>query len=204
MPDFGAYQNEIYLAGASGHPPSFPMRFDELEAKAHAAMPASLVSYVAGGRGDERTQEANVAAFDEWGLWPRIVRRRQAARLVNRAFRHAAAVALVHESDRCHRALRPGRPWRSGDRTRRRADRRAHGRLDAVGRFARGGRRRVQNDAGILPALHSNRPRAGGKPCGARRAGRFQGDRRDARHLGGRMAPAISPLPTSRNCAAIA
>ena len=72
MPDFGAYQNEIYLAGVSGHPPSFPMRFDELEAKAHAAMPASLVSYVAGGCGDERTQEANVEAFDKWGLWPRM------------------------------------------------------------------------------------------------------------------------------------
>ena len=72
MPDFGAYQNEIYLAGLSGHLPSFPMRFDELEAKAHAAMPASLVSYVAGGCGDERTQEANVEAFDKWGLWPRM------------------------------------------------------------------------------------------------------------------------------------
>jgi lactate 2-monooxygenase len=72
MPDFGAYQNEIYLAGLSGRLPSFPMRFDELEAKAHAAMPASLVSYVAGGCGDERTQEANVEAFDKWGLWPRM------------------------------------------------------------------------------------------------------------------------------------
>jgi lactate 2-monooxygenase len=72
MPDFGAYQNEIYLAGLSGLLPSFPVRFDELEAKAHAAMPASLVSYVAGGCGDERTQEANVEAFDKWGLWPRM------------------------------------------------------------------------------------------------------------------------------------
>ncbi len=72
MPDFGAYQNEIYLAGLSGRLPSFPTRFDELEAKAHAAMPASLVSYVAGGCGDERTQEANVAAFDKWGLPPRM------------------------------------------------------------------------------------------------------------------------------------
>jgi lactate 2-monooxygenase len=71
-PDFGAYQNEIYLAGLSGRLPWFPMRFEELEAKAHAAMPASLVSYVAGGCGDERTQEANVAAFDKWGLPPRM------------------------------------------------------------------------------------------------------------------------------------
>jgi isopentenyl diphosphate isomerase/L-lactate dehydrogenase-like FMN-dependent dehydrogenase len=72
MPDFGAYQNEIYVAGLSGRLPSYPMRFSELEAKAHAAMPAGLVSYVAGGCGDERTQEANVEAFDKWGLWPRM------------------------------------------------------------------------------------------------------------------------------------
>jgi lactate 2-monooxygenase len=72
MPDFGAYQNEIYLAGLSGRLPRFPMCFDELEAKAHAAMPESLVSYVAGGCGDEATQRANVAAFDKWGLPPRM------------------------------------------------------------------------------------------------------------------------------------
>ncbi len=72
MPDFGAYQNEIYLAGLSGRLPQFPMHFDELEMRAHAAMPASLVSYVAGGCGDERTQNANVAAFDGWGLPPRM------------------------------------------------------------------------------------------------------------------------------------
>ena len=35
----------------------------DLEARAHAAMSPSLASYVAGGSGDERTQEANVAAF---------------------------------------------------------------------------------------------------------------------------------------------
>jgi lactate 2-monooxygenase len=64
MPDFGAYQNEIYIAGLSGRLPSFPGAFDELEAKAHAAMPACLISYVAGGCGDERTQEANVEAFE--------------------------------------------------------------------------------------------------------------------------------------------
>src|SRR5271167_4254761 len=72
MPDYGAYQNEIYLAGLSGRLPRFPMRFDELEAKAHAAMPDGLVSYVAGGCGDEATQRANVAAFDKWGLTPRM------------------------------------------------------------------------------------------------------------------------------------
>src|ERR1700677_4748494 len=72
MPDFCAYQNEIYVAGLRGRLPSFPMPCDALEARAHAALPATLVSYVAGGCGDERTQEANVAAFDKWGLWPRM------------------------------------------------------------------------------------------------------------------------------------
>jgi lactate 2-monooxygenase len=72
MANFGDYQNEIYFAGLSGHQPRFPIRFDELEAKAHAALPKSLVSYVAGGCGNERTQDANVAAFDHWGLVPRM------------------------------------------------------------------------------------------------------------------------------------
>ena len=35
-------------------------------------MSPSLASYVAGGSGDERTQEANVVAFDKWGLTPRV------------------------------------------------------------------------------------------------------------------------------------
>ena len=30
-------------------------------------------SYVAGGAGDEHTQRANVAAFDRWGLVPRML-----------------------------------------------------------------------------------------------------------------------------------
>jgi lactate 2-monooxygenase len=69
---YGDYQNEIYFGGLSGRRPSFPIRFDELEAKAHAALSPSLVSYVAGGCGNERTQDANVAAFDRWGLIPRM------------------------------------------------------------------------------------------------------------------------------------
>jgi lactate 2-monooxygenase len=72
MANFGDYQNEIYFAGLSGRQPRFPIRYDELEARAHAALPATLVSYVAGGCGNERTQDANVAAFDHWGLVPRM------------------------------------------------------------------------------------------------------------------------------------
>lgn len=69
---FGSYQNEIYFDGLSGELPRFPMGFAELEASAQAAMPPSVRSYVAGGAGDERTQRANVAAFDGWGLVPRM------------------------------------------------------------------------------------------------------------------------------------
>ncbi len=72
MPHFGDYQNEIYGAGLAGIQPNLPIRFEDLEARAHAAMPASLVSYVAGGCGNERTQNANAAAFDHWGLVPRM------------------------------------------------------------------------------------------------------------------------------------
>ncbi|HEU0190078.1 MAG TPA: alpha-hydroxy-acid oxidizing protein [Mycobacterium sp.] len=69
---FGNYQFEIYLQGLAGVLPSLPMSYAELEAKASAAMPPSVWSYVAGGAGDERTQRVNVAAFERWGLIPRM------------------------------------------------------------------------------------------------------------------------------------
>src|SRR4051794_29239146 len=72
MAQFGDYQNEIYLAGLGGVQPKYPMAFTELEARAAQAMPPSLLSYVAGGAGDERTQRANATAFERWGLYPRM------------------------------------------------------------------------------------------------------------------------------------
>jgi lactate 2-monooxygenase len=69
---FSDYQLEIYLQGLSGVLPSQPMSFDELEAKAQAAMSPGMWSYVAGGAGDERTQRVNVTAFEHWGLMPRM------------------------------------------------------------------------------------------------------------------------------------
>ncbi|TXH08698.1 MAG: lactate 2-monooxygenase [Spirochaetes bacterium] len=70
---FGDYQSEIYLQGSAGVVPTLPMAFAELEAKASAAMPPGVWSYVAGGAGDERTQRANVTAFERWGLMPRML-----------------------------------------------------------------------------------------------------------------------------------
>ncbi|MFE7524522.1 lactate 2-monooxygenase [Kitasatospora sp. NPDC057542] len=70
---FGDYQNEIYLHGLDGVLPTMPMTFAELEARASTALSPSILSYVAGGAGDESTQRANVAAFGRWGLVPRMM-----------------------------------------------------------------------------------------------------------------------------------
>lgn len=70
---FGDYQNEIYAAGLRGELPRFPLAFAELEARAEAALPPSVWSYVAAGAGDEFTQRANVTAFERWGLMPRMM-----------------------------------------------------------------------------------------------------------------------------------
>ncbi|MFD8208951.1 alpha-hydroxy-acid oxidizing protein [Streptomyces sp. NPDC059695] len=72
-PQFGDYQNEIYLHGLGGVTPDLPMTYAELEAKAAGALPPSVLSYVAGGAGDEFTQRANAAAFERWGLYPRMM-----------------------------------------------------------------------------------------------------------------------------------
>jgi lactate 2-monooxygenase len=70
---FGDYQDEIYLDGLSGVLPTMPMAFQELEARAQAALSPSVLSYVAGSAGDGATERANVAAFQQWGLVPRMM-----------------------------------------------------------------------------------------------------------------------------------
>ena len=69
---YGDYQLEIYINGLVGKQPTMPMDYATLEQRAAQALPASVVSYVAGGAGDEATQRANVAAFQRWGLMPRM------------------------------------------------------------------------------------------------------------------------------------
>jgi lactate 2-monooxygenase len=73
MPAFGDYQNEIYFKGLHGVKPRLPVDFTGLELKARSAMPESVLSYVAGGCGDEYTQDINVTAFQKWGLVPRMM-----------------------------------------------------------------------------------------------------------------------------------
>ncbi|UAK30662.1 lactate 2-monooxygenase [Nocardia asteroides] len=74
MTNFGDYQNEIYFQGLGGVLPDLPMTYADLEAKARAALPPAIWSYVAGGAGDELTQRANVTAFEKLGLIPRMLR----------------------------------------------------------------------------------------------------------------------------------
>jgi lactate 2-monooxygenase len=73
VPNHGDWQLGVYLDGLTGKMPELPMSYAELERRAERLMPPELWSYVAGGAGDERTQNANVTAFDRWGLMPRVL-----------------------------------------------------------------------------------------------------------------------------------
>jgi lactate 2-monooxygenase len=67
-------QSEVYRAGLSGTKPVVPVDFDALERAARKAISADAFAYLAGGAGSERTIAANRAAFDRWGIWPRVLR----------------------------------------------------------------------------------------------------------------------------------
>ncbi|APD84350.1 alpha-hydroxy-acid oxidizing protein [Mycobacterium intracellulare] len=69
---FADYQKELYDQSLHGNQPQYPIRFEDLEKKAAAAMTPKVLQYVAGGAGDEHTQRANCAAFKRWGLYPRM------------------------------------------------------------------------------------------------------------------------------------
>ena len=73
MTNFGAMQNEIYNAGLRGILPTYPVDFATLEKRAHEALGPNLTNYVAGGCGDEHTQDQNAAAFHHWGMVPRMM-----------------------------------------------------------------------------------------------------------------------------------
>src|SRR6478609_798966 len=73
MPNHGDWQFSIYLNGLTGVRPELPMAYADLERTAEEVMTEQLWSYVSGGAGDERTQRANISAFDRWGLMPRML-----------------------------------------------------------------------------------------------------------------------------------
>ena len=73
MPHYGDLQNLIYGEGLSGVVPNLPVDFATLEARAAAALPPAVLTYVQGGCGDEYTQRQNADAFRHWGMVPRMM-----------------------------------------------------------------------------------------------------------------------------------
>ena len=73
MTNYGDFQMELYVGGLAGVRSPHPMTFSELEARGRTALSPELLSYVAGGAGNEHTQEVNVTAFDRYGLIPRML-----------------------------------------------------------------------------------------------------------------------------------
>ncbi|WP_119166757.1 alpha-hydroxy-acid oxidizing protein [Algihabitans albus] len=68
----GNYQTRIYLGGAKGERPSLPVRLEALEQLARQRLSPEAYWYVAGGAG-EGTMAANLAAFDDYRLVPRML-----------------------------------------------------------------------------------------------------------------------------------
>ena len=73
MENFGGMQNEIYSAGIQGVLPDFPVDFSTLEKRGQQALGEMLTNYIAGGCGDEHTQNSNSGAFHHWGMIPRMM-----------------------------------------------------------------------------------------------------------------------------------
>ena len=73
MTHFGDYQNGIYLGALGGRLPDIPVDYASLAARAAAVMSPELLPYVAGGCGDEWTQDRNATAFRHWGMVPRML-----------------------------------------------------------------------------------------------------------------------------------
>lgn len=73
MADFSDYQIGIYFNGLMGQKPQFPTAYKDLEELAHGVLDPELLGYVAGGAGDEFTQDENVRALRRIGIWPRML-----------------------------------------------------------------------------------------------------------------------------------
>src|SRR4051794_12485871 len=66
-------QSAIYRAGAFGHRPRVPTDGAQLEAAARRTMSRRGFAYVAGSAGSEAGADANVAAFSQWRVVPRLL-----------------------------------------------------------------------------------------------------------------------------------
>ena len=187
---YGDFQLEIYRAGTKGVLPRYPVDSASLERKAAEALPPWILSYVAGGCGNEHTQRATSRRSRSGASCPACSTAATSATCRSSCSACELPTPLFIVPDRRHRHLRPGLPRRPAGRPGRRAHRRADGAVHAVhgpdgGRRARDGRH-----TRLVPALHAQGPRPRREPDPARRGRRLQGDRRHARHLGHRLAAA--------------
>jgi lactate 2-monooxygenase len=73
MGNFGDFQLGIYLGGLTGARQALPLSYAELEERGRSALAPEVLSWVAGGAGNEFTQDVNVTAFDRLGLIPRML-----------------------------------------------------------------------------------------------------------------------------------
>ena len=67
-------QMQIYSAMLTGEKQAIPLPVAELEAAAAKMLKPEALDYVAGGAGGERTMRANLEAFDNWRIVPRMLR----------------------------------------------------------------------------------------------------------------------------------
>jgi lactate 2-monooxygenase len=69
-----AVQSRIYRDGSFGRRPAVPASATALEEAARRRMSREAFAYVAGSAGQERTADANRAAFGRWATVPRLLR----------------------------------------------------------------------------------------------------------------------------------
>jgi lactate 2-monooxygenase len=131
---FAEYQDELYARGLRGDQPQFPIRFDDLEGKASAAMPRKVRGYVVGGAGDEHTRRANREAFKRWGLYPRMLVAPDQRDMSIELFGIKLPPPDLHGAYRSDRGVCSRRARRPRLRASLRADRRPVLRGDALGR----------------------------------------------------------------------
>ncbi|MBZ5200797.1 alpha-hydroxy-acid oxidizing protein [Planomicrobium chinense] len=75
MPNFGnQVQFEVYQTMPNPSPDRLPIVYEDWEARAREVLEDGPYYYVAGGAGGERTMAANLNAFDQWKIVPRMLR----------------------------------------------------------------------------------------------------------------------------------
>ena len=176
------------------------MAYPELKARAAQALPLAVVSYVAGGAGTEHTQRANVSAFRQWGLMPRMLvgatKRDLSVELFGRTLPSPLFMAPIGVIGLCAQdghgdlataraAARTGVPMIASTLS--------NDPLEDVARSSAAPR--------LLPALHAQRPGSGREPGAPGRGRGLRGHRRHPRYLGHRLAaarPGTSNFPQLR------